>query len=274
MNILKLVEDQLPTLSRQERKVAIQVIKNPEDVQKMSISVLAKKIGVSNATITRFVKKMHCHNFYDFKLQLANNSSQETKKKTQDSIAQEVYSFYNNVLSDTSERLDTDKLRKVVDLISNCRRIYIFGIGSSGYTALEMTQRLIRMGIAAFSMTESHIMFITSSIIGKDDVVLALSTSGSTEDVNKAAVMAQNNGAKVIGITGFESSQMYKLSDYPILVKNSNFVDNSRFINSQFAITYTLDIITMMLLENETFNKRLSHTVELILDNKFHSNNN
>ncbi|MFC6323958.1 MurR/RpiR family transcriptional regulator [Companilactobacillus baiquanensis] len=273
MNILKLVEEQLPMLSRQERKVAIQVIQNPSDVQKMSITTLASKVGVSNATITRFVKKMNCHDFYDFKLQLASERQKESKPSTKNSIADEVYSFYRNVLSDTWERLDTDQLKKVVDLISNCHRIYIFGIGSSGYTAQEMTQRLIRMGIAAFSMTESHIMYITSGIIGKDDVVLALSSSGSTTDLNKAAVIAQKNGAKVVGITGFEKSKLYELSDYPILVKNSNFVDNTRFINSQFAITYALDIITTMLLENETFSKRLSHTVELVMENKFHSNN-
>jgi hypothetical protein len=66
---------------------------------------------------------------------------------------------------------------------------------------------------------------------------------------------------------------MYELVDYPILVSNSNFVDNSRFINSQFAMTYALDIITTMLLENETYSERLSHTVELILDKKFQGRN-
>mgnify|MGYP003365698588 CR=1 FL=1 len=73
MSIVSTVEEQYPTLSRQERKVALKVIQSPKEVQKMTISSLAKTVDVSNATITRFVKKMGCTNFYNFKLQLAES---------------------------------------------------------------------------------------------------------------------------------------------------------------------------------------------------------
>ncbi|WP_300561569.1 MurR/RpiR family transcriptional regulator [Companilactobacillus sp.] len=273
MTILKKIEEDLPTLSRQERKVALQIIQNPQEVQQMNITTLASKVEVSNATITRFVKKMDCHDFYELKLKLASDRPNQSKEISKGSISDEVFTFYKNVLGDTAERIDLDELRKIVDVISNCRRIYVFGIGSSGYTAQEMAQRLIRMGIAAYPMTESHIMYITSGIINKDDVILALSTSGSTTDLNKAASLAQVNGAKVIGITGVEKSRLFELCDYPVLVKNSDFIDNTHFVNSQFAITYVLDIITTLLLENDTFSKRLSHTVEIVMDNKFRNNN-
>lgn len=273
MTILKKIEEDLPTLSRQERKVALQVIQNPQQVQQMNITALAKEVSVSNATITRFVKKMGCHDFYELKLKLASDRPAESKEISKGSIADEVFSFYKNVLGDTAERIDLNELKKIVKLISNCRRIYVFGIGSSGYTAQEMAQRLIRMGIASYPMTESHIMYITSGIIGKDDVILALSTSGSTDDLNKAATLAQQSGVKVIGITGVEKSRLYQLADYPVLVKNSDFIDNTHFINSQFAITYVLDIITTLLLENDTFKRRLTHTVEIVMDNKFRNNN-
>ncbi|POD89177.1 hypothetical protein S101258_00117 [Lactiplantibacillus plantarum subsp. plantarum] len=65
----------------------------------------------------------------------------------------------------TRERLDSDNLHAAVDLISKARRVYLYGLGSSGYTAQEMTQRLIRMGIAAFSMTDTHIMYISGGIM-------------------------------------------------------------------------------------------------------------
>lgn len=273
MEILKKIEDDLPSLSRQERKVALEIIQNPQKVQTMNITTLAKKVSVSNATITRFVKKMGCRDFYDLKLNLASNGPVQTKEISKGSIADEVFSFYKNVLGDTADRINLDELKEIVKVISNCRRIYVFGIGSSGYTAQEMAQRLIRMGIAAYPMTESHIMYITSGIINKDDVILALSTSGSTTDLNKAAALAQQSGVKVIGITGVEKSRLYELADYPVLVKNSEFIDNTHFINSQFAITYVLDIITTLLLENDTYQERLSHTVEIVMDNKFRNNN-
>ena len=71
MNLLNNIEAIFSTLSRQERKVALKVLQNPQEVQSMNITKLAKKAGVSNATITRFVRRMECSDFHDFKLKLA-----------------------------------------------------------------------------------------------------------------------------------------------------------------------------------------------------------
>jgi DNA-binding MurR/RpiR family transcriptional regulator len=175
MSIVSTVEEQYPTLSRQERKVALKVIQSPKEVQKMTISSLAKTVDVSNATITRFVKKMGCTNFYNFKLQLAESPAPKAPVVSQtDTVADQVYNYYKKILSGTWERLYTDELQTAVNLISHARRVYLFGLGSSGYTAQEMTQRLLRMGIAAFSMTDTHVMYISGGIMQPDDVILAI----------------------------------------------------------------------------------------------------
>jgi len=59
------------------------------------------------------------------------------------------------------------------------------------------------------------------------------------------------------------------LSDLALLVKNSNFVDNVRFINSQFAMTYIVDIITTLLLDEKDHRTKMDQTIELITSNKF-----
>lgn len=269
MSIVSQVEEQYPTLSRQERKVALKVIQAPKEVQTMTISSLATTVDVSNATITRFVKKMGCKDFYDFKLQLAESPSDHTVPAGEkDTVADQVYNYYQKILSGTWERLFTEELQSAVKLISSARRVYLFGLGSSGYTAQEMGQRLLRMGIAAFSMTDSHIMYISSGIMQPDDVVLAISLTGETIEVNDSVALAKQKGAKVVAITSDENSRLANLSDLNILVKNSKFVNNSRFVNSQFAITYVLDIIAAMLLEDAQYRDRMNHTINLITDNK------
>lgn len=269
MSIVSTVEEQYPTLSRQERKVALKVIQAPREVQTMTISSLAKTVDVSNATITRFVKKMGCENFYSFKLQLADSPINEVSKAgKRDTVADQVYNYYQKILSGTWEHLYPDDLQKAVKLISNARRVYLFGLGSSGYTAQEMTQRLIRMGIAAFSMTDTHIMYISGGIMQPGDVILAISLTGETIEVNNSVALAKKKDAKVIAITSDENSKLAELSDLTILVKNSKFVNNSRFVNSQFAITYALDIIAAMLLENAQYRDQMNHTIDLITDNK------
>ncbi|EIW12575.1 RpiR family transcriptional regulator [Lactiplantibacillus plantarum EGD-AQ4] len=270
MSIVNTVEEAYSSLSRQERKVALKVIQEPKQVQKMTISSLAKDADVSNATITRFVKKMGCESFYAFKILLAESPSNPVATaSTQDTVADQVYSYYQKILSGTRERLDSDNLHAAVDLISKARRVYLYGLGSSGYTAQEMTQRLIRMGIAAFSMTDTHIMYISGGIMQPGDVILAISLTGETIEVNSSVALAKKKHAQVIAITSDEQSRLAELSDLTLLVKNSKFVNNSRFVNSQFAITYELDIIAAMLLENAQYRDQMNHTIDLITDNKF-----
>lgn len=271
MNLLNNIEAIFSTLSRQERKVALKVLQNPQEVQFMNITKLAKKAGVSNATITRFVRRMECSDFHDFKLKLAISaaSSPEVPVSSEsDSMGDKVYEFYQKVLQGTWKQLDTDTIHNIVHAITKARRVYVYGLGSSGYTAQEFTQRLIRMGIAAFCTVDSHMMFIDSTIVNSDDVIIAISQSGNTDDVNVACSLAKQKGTKIISITGFYQSPLIELSTWSAVVKNSNFVDNTRFINSQLAIVYVIDIITMELMEKSEYSSTMNKTVELIMDRK------
>lgn len=270
MAILNELEKIYPKLPRQERKVALLLLQDPKKAQQMSITALSKLAKVSPATITRLVKRLECKNFYELKLRLVPTTGAEpTLKKSAQTLAQQVEHFYAEVLTKTCERLDEATLKASVEALSNCRRVYVFGLGSSGYTANEVAQRLLRMGIAAFGMTESHKMYISSEIMEKTDVILVLSATGNTDEVNRAVALGQKKGAKIIALTGIEASPLAKLSDLVILVKNSNFVDNARFINSQFALMYVIDILTTMLLAKPRYHEKMDQTIASISELKF-----
>lgn len=137
-------------------------------------------------------------------------------------------------------------------------------MGSSGLTALELTQRLLRMGLNVISTTDSHMMLITSAMAMKNDLVIGISASGETVEVNDAIMHAKENGANVLSITCFPESTLSKISDTSLIAYSSVFVDNKRFVNSQFAIMYQIDVISTMLLEDEKLNERMSQTIKVI----------
>jgi DNA-binding MurR/RpiR family transcriptional regulator len=270
MSILNRIETAFPQFARQERKLALFVLQQPERVQEMHITELAQATGVGTATVTRFVKKMDCADYSAFKVQLAAAQGIQVPPPDTGTVGDQVFSIYSKMLQGTWAQLDMHQLEQVIKVISQARRVYVYGQGSSGYTAEEFVQRLIRMGIAAFCTTDTHMMFINASIMSAADIVIVLSTSGSSSEVNEAAKMAKQNGAQIVGITGSPKSQLAALVDFAVVVKNANFVDTTRFVNSQFASMYALDIITTMLLDNDTYRQRLQGTVALIMDRKLH----
>ncbi|KAF1297842.1 RpiR family transcriptional regulator [Enterococcus sp. JM4C] len=262
MSILEDIQNKFPSFSEKEKKLATYLLKNSNTMMNINISTLAKETGTSPATITRFAKKLNQKSFVDLKIQLG--SLQTTQRQNKMELNNEVYDYYSRVIENTEKLTNQESLKEIVQLIMTTPRIFIFGVGSSGLTALELTQRLLRMGLNVISTTDSHMMLITSSMAKEGDLVIGISTSGETKEVNDSLRNAKQNEARIISITCFPESTLANLSEQTLIAYSSLFIDNQRFVNSQFAIMYQIDVISTMLLENEDLNEKMSRTIKII----------
>lgn len=261
MTILEEIQNKFPSFSEKEKRIATYLLKNNDVISNINISTLAKETETSPATITRFAKKLNQDGFVDLKIQL---SMLKNNRNMNEDLHSEVYHFYTKVIENTEKIVKKSDLEIAVNSIKLAPRIFIFGVGSSGLTALELTQRLLRMGLNVISTTDSHMMLITSAMAMKNDLVIGISASGETVEVNDAVMHAKENGANVLSITCFTESTLSKISDTSLIAYSSVFVDNKRFVNSQFAIMYQIDVISTMLLEDEKLNERMSQTIKVI----------
>ena len=114
-------------------------------------------------------------------------------------------------------------------------------------------------------VTDSHMMLMNSSIITEEDLVIGISISGETTDILQALRLAKLRGVSIIVLTAFSESKLAKLSDVYLLAYNSTFVNNERFVNSQFALMYVIDILSMKLLEDDRYQYTMLQTMETIL---------
>ena len=69
------------------------------------------------------------------------------------------------------------------------------------------------------------------SIGREEDVLLAISTSGNSENVLKAAKVAQEKGIKIIGLTGKNGGKLAELCDVEIRVRHSGYADRIQEIH-------------------------------------------
>ena len=278
MEIVEHIKNQYSFLSTQEQKVALAAIQKGAAIRTMGIEELASQLDVSKSTILRFVKKIGCKNFVDFRLQFINTEDPvdvtgvqgQFDEEKQTSV--EIYHLYQHVITQTQEKMNQVDIEKLVKWIAESRRVFIYGLGSSGYTTEEFGQRLIRMGIQTVTATESHMMLITSNIMNRDDLVIGISNSGKTIEVNRALMNAKKSGAKTASITSDMIGPINQASQITIHVEDSTKLAEGRFINSQFAITYAIDILSRLLLENQQYNWSMKKTIDSIIDDKQSSN--
>lgn len=252
-------------LTRQEKKIARVVLSDPEKVQTMTILELAKKAKVGTATISRFAKHVGCVDFADFKSYLTTSNLIQAKRMSESSILDEVITYYKQSLEETKSLISLSQLKKITRIIRKANRVYILGVGSSGYNALELNQRLMRMGINSCAVCDSSMMSIIDTIISPKDTILAFSVSGNTLEIYDAVQKCREKGVVITSITAFSNSVLAKRSNNILLIKNTEKSPNYNFMNSQFTINYIIDLLTEILLEHPTYLKNMNKTVEEVL---------
>lgn len=102
-----------------------------------------------------------------------------------------------------------ERFAEAVECIYNCRgRLIVSGMGKSGHVARKIAATLTSTGTRAIFLHAAEALHGDLGIIAPDDVVLALSHSGETEEMIRVADYVVTNNNRLIAMTGNESSSL------------------------------------------------------------------
>lgn len=132
--------------------------------------------------------------------------------------AREVLHIEATALIDQSAHLDGEFI-KAIDLILNCKgRVVVSGMGKSGHVGRKIAATLASTGTPAFFVHPGEASHGDLGMITPDDVVLALSNSGKSDELLAILPIVKRSGTKLITMTGNMDSEMAQLSDAHLLV--------------------------------------------------------
>ena len=101
-----------------------------------------------------------------------------------------------------------------VDIILGCQgKVILTGIGKSGIIAKKIAATLASTGTPSFYLDPSEAFHGDLGMISKEDIIVALSYSGETDEVLKIVPFIHENGNKLISITGNSESALAKNAD-------------------------------------------------------------
>ena len=128
-------------------------------------------------------------------------------------LAREVLRIEAAAVSALADRLD-GKFLEAVQLILSCRgRVVVSGIGKSGHVANKIASTLASTGTPAFFVHPAEAIHGDLGMITRDDVMIALSYSGESEELLTIIPLIKRQGAKLIAITGNPGSSLAREAD-------------------------------------------------------------
>lgn len=124
-----------------------------------------------------------------------------------------VFDIEINALKKTRDVLDNTFV-DILNLITNCKgKVIITGIGKPGHIASKLAATFASLGTPSFKLHPAEAMHGDLGMISDNDVVIAISFSGESDEIIKILPNIKLIGATLVAITGNENSTLAKSSD-------------------------------------------------------------
>ncbi|WP_153385858.1 SIS domain-containing protein [Companilactobacillus halodurans] len=255
--ILETIEERYRLLSKQQKLVADFILKNPKSVINLTSKELAKKSGVSSATAVRFAQQLGLESFSELKIKIASQLSSgkapvETvieKNDTTKIMSEKLEQVYASTVQKSYALVKDKYLDSAVNLLNKANNIHILGVGTSGLIAYDLYHKFNRYGISTYYETDAHMSLEFLTNANENDVVLAISYSGKTKEVNVGAEYAKKHNIPVISITRDEETPLIKYSNVCLLVPDNERTVRVAAIASKLSTMYVTDLLFISVMQ-------------------------
>jgi len=218
-----------PSLSPAERRVAELVLEDPSRAASRTITELARAAGTSETTVIRFCKVLGLPGYPELRLRLAAESAREFAREgdrarvvgsdigpddTMEQIVEKVAFADARAVEETARHLDIETLETVAEAMAAASRIELFGVGASGFVALDLQGKLHRIGRRAYAWLDTHAALASAALLSKGDVAFGISHTGATADTIDVLTEARSRGATTVALTNFPRSPVAGVVDH------------------------------------------------------------
>lgn len=253
-----------------EKKIGDYIVRNPKKVVDMTVGELAKECGVSEASVSRFCKRIELKGFHHLKISLARElvDAKDEGEISGHISVDDMEGSLRGILSNKMEELrqtvamiDREELKKILDVINNADTVLMAAVGNTIPVAMDGAYKLNQIGIRAMSTPIWETELGYSYNLTDKDIVVAISNSGESTGVIQILEAAKSRGAVAISITNNARSSVAELSTYHITTatREKLFLDGYCF--SRVSATMVIEIIYLLLasMRKESYESIVRH---------------
>jgi DNA-binding MurR/RpiR family transcriptional regulator len=207
-------------------RLASWLLQQRQKIVDLPISRFAQETGVTETTIVRFCKGIGYSGYRELRLALvqsvgvakglqlgAGESSPEPGDGSMLSLAKKLVAINTDVLTRTPQLLDEQSLEQAVEALLKGTEVYLVGFGSSTPIALDLYQRLLRLGIRATICSDPHILTVITTNLEPGAVLFGVTYSGQSRDLVDALKAVKGREATTIVLTSNAGAAAARLAD-------------------------------------------------------------
>ncbi len=257
-------------LTFSEEKLAKYIDEHRKEIKNMTSQELADATGVGQSTVIRFSQKLGYGNFKKMisDLDSIDDDTDEVEVEPQDSTKetyQKLKLQYDEAIGMTLEINAEEDVMRAVEYIENANRIMITAFSEKNVLFGQyLAYRLSFCGYNALAMSELTSTTAHINMCEKNDVLIVISESGTTDRLLNFAKIAKSRNLKVISITKKNQNPMQKISDVNLKLINYGDRGFMRMSMVRVSMLTVFDLILLNLVKNDfDENEKFSEIIKL-----------
>jgi len=214
-------------LAASEAKVVDLLLADPLFVGASTTAQVAARAGVSPPTVIRATRALGFTGFTELKIEIARARGTArffappealTSDATSAAVLETSIRAGTDALTALSGAIELSALDKAVDSIQQARQVFAFGAGPSATVAADAVFRLRAVGVTTVGIPDYLSAMIAARLLGPDDVVIAVSSTGRTSTTLAVADAASAAGASLIAVTNQYGTPLATLANIALVV--------------------------------------------------------
>ena len=250
--LLRQIKNTLPELRKSEKVVADFILNDPKSVITMKTAEASGAMGISEPTLIRFCKALGFSGYQEFKINLSQQLAADDyfvmyEIEEDDSIHELCEKVFDTTISEilnVRSQIDQNVLEAAIELLANAKRVEVYAFGGSAPVAMDAQHKFFRLKISSSFISDPHIQFMSANSLSKNDVVVAISQSGTTSALIDSVKIVRKNGVKVIGVMPGDTP-LANICDFPLTINIGVNNRISKPLTSRIAYTAVIDVLTM-----------------------------
>lgn len=241
--------------SRSDQRVAAAILADPDFATHAAIARLAERAEVSEPTVTRFCRALGCEGLRDFKVRLAQAVAMAGRyliapaEGRDGRIADTVAAGACGAIEMVCAGIDAADLAEAGRILATARMVRTYGSGgTSSLAAVEMENRLFRLGLMASACIDGEMQRMTAAAADAGTVILAYSVSGEVRPLVEAVTIAGHYGAQTIAITA-PDSPLADAAQLVLPVRVDEGTNIYRPSPARYALLALTDMLAMVVAE-------------------------
>jgi DNA-binding MurR/RpiR family transcriptional regulator len=246
----------MPQLTGASRRIGESVLADPRGLSTSSIGEVAARSGTSAASVTRFCRALGFSGYGEFRVGLAADLAHQAgagwEVDVGASIAPDdptgrvvavIRALGTATINDTVAQLDLAAVDTVAAALAEAGRVDLFGIGGSGTLAVELQQRLHRIGRPAWCSPDPHAALTSAALLGPGDVLVGFTHSGRTTETVDVLAEAARRGAATVAVTNFPRSPAAEAADHVLTTSVRDTTFGPETIAARHAALIVIDCV-------------------------------